>query len=53
MDADLQRVVAAWPDLPDPIRRAVMALVGTATSSTTTEATTDGDDSGGSGDGVA
>jgi hypothetical protein len=23
-------VVKAWPDLPDPIRRAVLALVGAA-----------------------
>ena len=27
---DLELVVNAWPDLPDPIRRAVLALVGTA-----------------------
>ena len=27
-DPDLARVVAAWPDLPEPLRRAVMALVG-------------------------
>jgi len=26
-DADLQRVIAAWAKLPDPIRKAVMALV--------------------------
>jgi hypothetical protein len=30
-DADLRRVVAAWPDLPDAIRRAVLALIGSAT----------------------
>jgi hypothetical protein len=29
-DPDLARVVAAWPDLPDAIRRAVLALVATA-----------------------
>jgi hypothetical protein len=27
---DPARVVAAWPDLPDAIRRAVLALVVTA-----------------------
>ena len=27
---DLRRVVEAWPDLPDAIRRAVLALVATA-----------------------
>jgi hypothetical protein len=27
IDPDLARVVAAWPDLPKPIRRAVLALV--------------------------
>lgn len=26
-DPDLARIVAAWPNLPDPIRRAVLALV--------------------------
>jgi hypothetical protein len=26
-DPDLSRVVAAWPTLPEPIRRAVLALV--------------------------
>lgn len=26
-DSDLQRVITAWVDLPDPIRRAIMALV--------------------------
>ena len=26
-DPDLARVVAAWPELPEPIRRAVLALV--------------------------
>jgi hypothetical protein len=26
-DPDLARVVAAWPDLPDAIKRAVVALV--------------------------
>ena len=28
LDPELARVLAAWPDLPDPIRRAVLALVG-------------------------
>jgi hypothetical protein len=27
-DADLRRVIDAWPRLSDPIRRAVLALVG-------------------------
>jgi hypothetical protein len=27
-DADLQRVIAAWGDMLDAIRRAVLALVG-------------------------
>ncbi len=30
-DADLARVVAAWPELPGAIRRAVLALVGAST----------------------
>ena len=29
-DTDLARVVGAWPDLPETIRRAILALVGTA-----------------------
>jgi hypothetical protein len=29
-DPDLARVVEAWPDLPEPIRRAVLALIGAA-----------------------
>jgi hypothetical protein len=29
-DAELARVVEAWPDLPPHIRAAVLALVGTA-----------------------
>jgi len=29
-DADLARVVAAWPDLPEAIRRAVLALLDAA-----------------------
>jgi hypothetical protein len=33
----LRSVATAWPALPDPIRRAVMALVGTVTSTTTTK----------------
>jgi hypothetical protein len=31
-DPDLSRVVAAWPALPAAIRRAVLALVDSATS---------------------
>jgi hypothetical protein len=31
-DPDLARVVEAWPHLPEAIRRAVLALVGSATS---------------------
>jgi hypothetical protein len=27
-DADLRRIVEAWPDLPEAIRRAVLALIG-------------------------
>src|SRR5262249_37780730 len=30
IDPDLLRVVQAWPDLPDAIRRAVLALVSSA-----------------------
>jgi hypothetical protein len=29
-DPDLVRIVGAWPTLPEPIRRAVLALIGTA-----------------------
>ncbi len=29
-DPDLARVVEAWSDLPEPIRRAVLALIGSA-----------------------
>ena len=29
-DVDLRRVVEAWPDLPEAIRRAVLALVQSA-----------------------
>jgi hypothetical protein len=29
-DAELAALVAAWPTLPDPIKRAVLALVGSA-----------------------
>ena len=28
LDADLQRVIAAWDGLPDAIRKAVLALIG-------------------------
>jgi hypothetical protein len=27
-DAELARIVAAWPTLDDPIRRAMLALIG-------------------------
>jgi hypothetical protein len=27
LDPDLSRVAAAWPALPEPIRRAILALV--------------------------
>jgi hypothetical protein len=30
LDPDLTRILDAWPTLPDPIRRAVMALVETS-----------------------
>ncbi len=30
IDPDLARVVSAWPDLPDAIRRAMLALIGSA-----------------------
>ncbi len=29
-DPDLARLVAAWPSLPEPIRRAVLALIDSA-----------------------
>ncbi len=29
-DPDLARVTAAWPNLPEPIRRAALALIGSA-----------------------
>jgi hypothetical protein len=29
-DPGLQRLIAAWPTLPEPIRRAVLALIETA-----------------------
>jgi hypothetical protein len=31
IDAELARIVAAWPTLADPIKRAVLSLVGCAT----------------------
>ena len=31
-DADLERVRAAWPELPEPIRRAILALVSVMTT---------------------
>lgn len=42
VDPDLQRLVNAWPTLPEPIRAAVLALVGTGPSGTETETPTDG-----------
>ncbi|MDY3559960.1 hypothetical protein R5W23_001158 [Gemmata sp. JC673] len=30
-DPELARVVTAWATLPDPIKRAILALVGTTT----------------------
>jgi hypothetical protein len=30
-DPDLARVVAAWPELPAPLKAAVLALIATAT----------------------
>jgi hypothetical protein len=27
LDPDLAKIVAAWPSLPEPIRRAVLALI--------------------------
>jgi hypothetical protein len=30
-DADLQRILTAWPELTPPIRAAVLALIDTAT----------------------
>ena len=32
-DADLDTLVAEWPTLPDPIRAAIRALVGTVAGS--------------------
>ncbi len=46
-----ESVVAAWPALPEPIRQAVMALVGSVTSSTTTETPASDHGNGGFGDG--
>jgi hypothetical protein len=37
-DPDLARIVAAWPELPEPIRRAVLALVAAAVRSMVEEA---------------
>lgn len=48
---DLAAVVATWPKLPEPIRRAIMALVGCGTGITTTETSTDSACNGGFGDG--
>jgi hypothetical protein len=28
IDPELARVIAAWPELPEPMRRAVLALIG-------------------------
>jgi hypothetical protein len=30
IDPDLARIVATWPTLPEPIRRATLALIGSA-----------------------
>jgi hypothetical protein len=30
IDADLAQILDAWPHLPEPIRRAMLALIGTA-----------------------
>lgn len=30
-DPELTRVLAAWATLPDPIKRAILALIGTVT----------------------
>jgi hypothetical protein len=30
MDPDRQRLIDAWPTLPESIRRAILALIGTA-----------------------
>jgi hypothetical protein len=27
-DPDLAKIVAAWPSLPEPIRRAILGLIG-------------------------
>ena len=40
-DPDLAAVVRAWGTLPEPIRRAVLALVGTVTSITITKTPAD------------
>jgi hypothetical protein len=52
-DLDLRAVVAAWLTLPPAIRRAILALVGSVTGSTTTETPADGNGNGGFGDGDA
>ena len=49
-DPELRRVVAAWPTLLDPIRRAVLALVDTVSGVTGTETPADADANGGFGD---
>jgi hypothetical protein len=33
-DPDLQRLIDAWPTLPESIRRAILALIGAALSET-------------------
>jgi len=50
-DAELQAVMATWPALPEPVRRAVMALVGTVTSVTVTKTPIFGGANWGFGDG--
>lgn len=52
-DVELAAVAAAWPAMPAPIRRAVMALVGTVTAVAETKTPADGHESGGFGDGDA
>lgn len=50
IDAELRRVVMTWPSLPEPIRRAVLALVDTVPSVTGTGTPANGRDNEGFGD---
>ncbi len=52
-DAELAAVVAAWPALPEPIRRAVLALVGSVAAVAETKTPAGGHPNGGFGDGDA